>query len=177
MARLLSFYPSTLDIDGYAGDYGSGFYGYAVNAGTYIYNHPEFGWVAFSGNIEKQGEWIKTEITTAGRNRVFIASESLHLTTVAGQMEQIDYNPVTKEVVITFDGNALLDLTVPDDREIVLPKEITKEERGYYVIKSTKGKRIHYVLKSRKWKNCSQMQILRTFGSLPESNPSMWIVR
>jgi DUF1680 family protein len=133
-------YPSTLDIDGYAGDYGSGFYGYAVNAGTYIYNHPEFGWVAFSGNIEKQGEWIKTEITTAGRNRVFIASESLHLTTVAGQMEQIDYNPVTKEVVITFDGNALLDLTVPDDREIVLPKEITKEERGYYVIKSTKGK-------------------------------------
>src|SRR5690606_31395101 len=37
-------YPSTLANDGITGDYGCGFYGYAVNSGTYIHRHPEFGW-------------------------------------------------------------------------------------------------------------------------------------
>lgn len=49
-------YPSTLANDGISGDYGTGFYGYAVNAGTYIFNHPEFGWLAFSGNLKQSKE-------------------------------------------------------------------------------------------------------------------------
>ncbi|WP_044060238.1 DUF5695 domain-containing protein [Proteiniphilum acetatigenes] len=134
-------YPSTLAIDGYAGDYGSGFYGYAVSSGTYISHHPEFGWVAFSGNIEKDGEWIRTEITTAGKNRVFIAPESLHLTTVSGQMQQVDYNPKTRETIIEFNGDALLEVKVPEDKEIMLPTGIIKNTRGYYEVKSQKGKR------------------------------------
>ena len=140
-------YPSTLEIDGYAGDYGSGFYGYAVNATTYIYQHPDFGWIAFSGNIKEEGEWVRTEITTAGKNRLFIAPLSLGLETVSGQIKQVDYNPGTEEIILHLEGRILLDLTFPDNLKINLPTGISKNERGYYVISSTKGKETSLNLK------------------------------
>ena len=133
-------YPSTLDIDGYAGDYGCGFYGYAVNSGTYIINHPEFGWTAFSGNISKDNGWIKTEITSAGKNRVFLAQEKLWLTTVTGKMTHISYNPQSGEIAIDFEGNASLNIEIPDGKTIQLPAELSKDSRGYYNINSAKGK-------------------------------------
>lgn len=140
-------YPSTLEIDGYAGDYGSGFYGYAVNASTYIYQHPEFGWIAFSGNIMEEGEWVRTEITTAGKNRLYIAPLSLGLETVSGQIKQVDYNPGTEEIILHLEGRILLDMTFPDNLKINLPTGISKNERGYYVISSTKGKETSLNLK------------------------------
>ncbi len=133
-------YPSTLEIDGYAGDYGSGFYGYAVNSSTYVYHHPEFGWIAFSGNIIEEDDWIKTEITTAGKNRIFIAPESLKIKTVSGQINQVNYNPVAREVRIVFEGDAQFDITVPGNHKILTSVENTKNEKGYYEMKSKKGK-------------------------------------
>lgn len=133
-------YPSTLDIDGYACDYGSGFYGYAVNSTTYIYHHPEFNWMAFSGNISKEGEWIYTETTTAGKNSVFLAPESLQLKTIAGKIKKVGYHPTSGEVVVVIEGNALLDIVVPDSKQVLVSSKITTDERGYHVIKPTNGK-------------------------------------
>ena len=127
-------FPSTLEIDGYAGDYGSGFYGYAVNAATFIYHHHEFGWTAFSGNIAEEGEWIRTEITTAGKNRLFIAPEALNIETVAGRMKQVDYNPTSGEVTLLLEGETLLDITLPENKKMILPPGITQNDRGCYVI-------------------------------------------
>lgn len=134
-------YPSTLDIDGYAGDYGSGFYGYAVNSSSYIYHHPEFGWVAFSGNLTQEGDWIKTEITTAGKNSVFIAPESLEINAVSGKIRQVDYNPLTDEMVIEFSGDAQFELHLPEDKKILSEKSLQKNKRGYYEIKKGKKER------------------------------------
>lgn len=133
-------YPSTLDIDGYVCDYGSGFYGYAVNSSTYIYHHPEFDWVAFSGNIRKEGDWVYTEVTTAGKNRVFLAPESLMLKSVDGKIKQVGYNPTTREVELLLEGNTLLDIEVSEDRQVLFPSEIVTDERGYRVIKPAKRK-------------------------------------
>jgi hypothetical protein len=133
-------YPSTLDIDGYVCDYGSGFYGYAVNSSTYIYHHPEFDWVAFSGNIRKEGDWVYTEVTTAGKNRVFLAPESLMLKSVDGKIKQVGYNPTTREVELLLEGNTLLDIEVSEDRQVLFPSEIVTDERGYRVIKPVKRK-------------------------------------
>jgi len=132
-------YPSTLDIDGYTCDYGSGFYGYAVNSSTYIYNHPEFGWIAFSGNLTQKGDWISTEITTAGKNRVFITLEALKIETKSGQISQVDYNPQTGEVSVIFEGDVQLDITASDKHITLLSGEYSKNERGYYEIKPKKG--------------------------------------
>ena len=132
-------YPSTLDIDGYTCDYGSGFYGYAVNSSTYIYNHPEFGWLAFSGNLTQKDDLISIEVTTAGKNRVFIAPEDLKVETISGQINKVNYNPQTGEVSVIFEGDVQLDIASPDNHIIPLSGEYPKNERGYYEIKSKKG--------------------------------------
>ncbi len=143
-------YPSTLDIDGYAGDYGSGFYGYAVNASTYVYHHPEFGWIAFSGNLREEGEWIRTEITTAAKNRVYVAPASLGLETVSGKIKQVDYHPDCGLLILLLEGKTLLDLSFPDDQMIDLPAGIVKNERGYYEITPENGETTSLALKIRK---------------------------
>ncbi len=51
-------YPSTLRIDGITGDYGPGFFAHAINTGTYVTRHPEFGWLAFGGNLTVEGEVV-----------------------------------------------------------------------------------------------------------------------
>lgn len=134
-------YPSTLKNDGYAGDYGPGFFGYTVNSTTFIVEHPEFGWLAFSGNLKQENDWIKTEITSAGRNRVFISQESLGLTAVTGQMKQVDYNPETGEISVEFNENAFVEISVPKDKKVELPANLTKDSRGYYEVKAKKGKK------------------------------------
>ena len=95
-------YPSTLANDGYAGDYGSGFFGYATNSGTYIINHPEFGWQAFSGIVQQEGDWVSTQVTTAAQSRVFLAPLGLWITTDAGRIDEVAYNEKTGEIDITL---------------------------------------------------------------------------
>jgi hypothetical protein len=97
-------YPSTLANDGISGDYGSGFYGYAVNSGTYILKHPEFGWLAFSGNLTQNENTITVEVTTASQARVFLAEENLWLTTDVGEINKLSYDIKTKEVTLTFNN-------------------------------------------------------------------------
>ena len=97
-------YPSTLANDGISGDYGSGFYGYAVNSGTYITKHPEFGWLAFSGNLTQHQNTIHVEVTTASQARVFLAEENLWLTTDIGEINKLSYDVKTKEVTLTFNN-------------------------------------------------------------------------
>lgn len=95
-------YPSTLAIDGISGDYGSGFYGYAVNSATFITQHPEFGWLAFSGNLSQKGNWVNTSVTTAGKSRVFIAPVGVWLQLDAGKFDEVSYNIKTGEIKATL---------------------------------------------------------------------------
>ncbi|WP_343561441.1 DUF5695 domain-containing protein [Sphingobacterium sp.] len=101
-------YPSTLANDGISGDYGTGFYGYAVNSGTYIVDHPEFGWLAFSGNLKENQDNIEVDIKTASKGRIFLAKENLWLTTDAGEIETLTYNQKDKSVVLQFNQSALV---------------------------------------------------------------------
>jgi hypothetical protein len=48
-------FPSTLRIDHYSGDSGPGLFGHAVNTGTYLVDHLEFGGQAFGGNRTVDG--------------------------------------------------------------------------------------------------------------------------
>lgn len=95
-------YPSTLANDGITGDYGSGFYGYAVNSATFITQHPEFGWLAFSGRLSQKGNWVNTIVTTAGKSRVFIAPAGVWLQLEAGKFDNIAYNIKTGEIKATL---------------------------------------------------------------------------
>ncbi len=136
-------YPSTLANDGITGDYGSGFYGYAVNSGTYITVHPEFGPVAFSGNIKKEGDWLKTEITSAGKSRVFVAPKKTWVDLAAGTIDEVNYNTKTGEVELIFGQGtehtpvAFFTVSTPDKFDI----DTDKDERGFYKVELGKDKK------------------------------------
>lgn len=126
-------YPETLQIDYLSGDYGSGFFGYAVNTSTFITNEKELGWLAFGGNLKENGDVVEVAITTAAKSKIFIAPKKLWLTLDAGTFKKVSYNTKTDAVEITLDTktaytpNAYLRI----DKDVKLPYE---KIRGAYKI-------------------------------------------
>lgn len=96
-------YPETLRIDYLSGDYGSGFFGYAVNTATFITNEKDLGWLAFGGNLKEKGDEVEVEITTAAKSKIFIAPKKIWLTLDAGTFKKVSYNTKTGAVKITLD--------------------------------------------------------------------------
>lgn len=95
-------FPSTLKIDALSGDYGSNFYGYAVNTSTYMVNDKTYGWLAFGGNLAQQNNLLTVTLTTAAKNKLFIAPVGLWLTLDAGEFKSVSYNMQTQEVEIVL---------------------------------------------------------------------------
>ncbi|GGF82931.1 DUF5695 domain-containing protein [Wenyingzhuangia marina] len=116
-------YPTELRIDYLSGDYGSGFYGYAVNSATYITKDENLGWLAFGGNLSVKKEVIEVEVTTAAKSKVYIAPKNLWLTLDSGTFKKIIYNLKTQEVKIILNKK---DEFTPDaylrvNKEVKLP--------------------------------------------------------
>jgi hypothetical protein len=95
-------FPSTLRIDHYAGDNGPGIFGHTVNTGTYVVDHPEFGWLAFGGNRTVDGDWVRVKPLDSSRSRVYLASMGAWLTLDAGQFEEVALNPSTGDVRVSL---------------------------------------------------------------------------
>jgi hypothetical protein len=136
-------YPSTLKNDGITGDYGSGFFGYAVNTSSYILKHPEFGWLAFGGNLNKTGNTINVKLTTAAKSSVYIAPAGLWITLDAGTIDEVDYNTSNGEIHLKLSKanehtpNAVLRLAQPakiNGVGIYAVKGNPKKERGAYLL-------------------------------------------
>jgi hypothetical protein len=134
-------FPATLRIDGYSGDYGPNFFGHAVNAATYVVHHAEFGWLAFGGNLDVNGDTVRIEPLDAARSRIYLASFGLWLTLDAGQFESVAM--VANEVLIrlapadTATPRALLRIEQPARVEGVgrfEPSRNYEVERGALVI-------------------------------------------
>ena len=93
-------FPDMLKPDPLSGDYGPNFFGHAWNTATYIVRHPQFGWVAFGGNIKVNGMTISATPLDSARSRVYIASLGLWLTLDCGAFEAIKINSATGAVEI-----------------------------------------------------------------------------
>ena len=85
-------FPDMLQADPLSGDYGPNFFGHAWNTATYIVDHPQFGWLAFGGNIKTEGELVKVTPLDSFRTRVYFASLGLWLTLDAGNFESVELN-------------------------------------------------------------------------------------
>jgi hypothetical protein len=136
-------FPSTLRIDHYSGDNGPGIFGHTVNTGTYVVDHPEFGWLAFGGNLSTEGERVDVEPLDAARSRFYVAPLGLWLTLDAGAFEHVSFDPSTQEVQLTlaeagrYTPQARLRVEQPADMEgvgTVEPEPSFETERGAYVI-------------------------------------------
>jgi hypothetical protein len=93
-------FPDMLKPDALSGDNGPSFFGHAFNTATYIVRRPEFGWLAFGGNLSMRGTEISVTPLDSARSRVYIASLGLWLTLDAGQFQKIELNSKTNVVRI-----------------------------------------------------------------------------
>jgi hypothetical protein len=136
-------YPSTLRVDGYSGDYGPNFFGHAVNTGTYLVHDPEFGWLAFGGELTDARGWITVRPRDASHARVYLAPLGLWLTLDAGEFRSVALDPSTHEVRVElapadrFTSRAVLRIEQPAQVEGVghiAPVRRYTETRGAYLV-------------------------------------------
>ncbi len=90
--------PAILRWDTWTGDCGPSFFSLAVNTGTYLVHHPDFGWQAFGGNVKTSGDWVEVAPLDAFRMRFYAAPLGLWLTLDAGTFESVSVNTKTHAV-------------------------------------------------------------------------------
>ena len=141
-------FPDMLRHDPYSGDYGPNFFGHAWNTATYVVDHPEFGWLAFGGNIQMRGKIVTVAPLDSYRSRIYLASLGLWLTLDAGRVEHVELDSGTGLVRL---GLAAATEDTPEARlRIEQPARIRgigpyrpvsslTSERGAYVVPLKEG--------------------------------------
>jgi len=93
-------FPDMLKFDPLSGDYGPNFFGHALNTATYIVDHPEFGWVAFGGNLSARNGIVRVTPLDSFRNRIYVAPLGLWLTLDAGKFSGVEFDSGAKSLRI-----------------------------------------------------------------------------
>lgn len=106
-------FPDMLAFDPYSGDYGSGFWGFAVNTATYVAHDSALGWLCFGGNLQSHGDNVTAIPLDAFRNRAYLAPLGLWLTLDSGKFRRIHFDTKTGVVHIELDAK---DQFTPDAR-------------------------------------------------------------
>jgi hypothetical protein len=136
--------PAILKWDTYTGDCGPNFFSLAVNTGTYLIDHPDFGWQAFGGDVKTSGDWVTATPMDAFRMRFYAAPLGLWLTLDAGTFESVSVNSKTHAVRVElspagpYTPQALLRIEQPAKvagvAEFHPSKPGTAQERGAWVV-------------------------------------------
>ena len=141
-------FPDMLKADPYSGDYGPNFFGHAFNTATYLVNHPEFGWIAFGGNVKENNGVVTVTPRDSARQRIFVASLGLWLTLDSGTFNVLEFDSKTGNVHVgltgasEFTNEARLRVEQPAKMSgigVYGPKAALKLERGAYVAKLDSG--------------------------------------
>jgi hypothetical protein len=132
-----------MKFDPYSGDYGPNFFGHAWSTATYLAKDPEFGWLAFGGNVEVSDRSVTVEPRDSQRQRVYLAPLGLWLTLDSGQFQRVTLNETTNEVKITlapgdaYTSTALLRVEQPARIAgigTIAPQDKYEQVRGAYAV-------------------------------------------
>jgi len=136
-------FPDTLKFDPLSGDYGPNFFGHAMNSATYVVHHPEFGWLAFGGNLKVDGNKAIVTPLDSFRMRIYLAPAGLWLTLDSGNFEAVELNSGTGVMRIglsattQFTHTARLRVEQPAKQKSAgtyRPVKSFSLERGAYVV-------------------------------------------
>jgi uncharacterized protein DUF5695 len=97
-------FPDMLQPDPLTGDNGPNLFGHDWNTAPYIVNHPEFGWMAFGGNLTVQGSVVIVTPRDCFQSRIYVAPLELWLTLDAGNFESVEVNSSTGMVRVELAG-------------------------------------------------------------------------
>ncbi len=96
-------FADTLKWDAYSGDYGPNFVGHALNSGTYIIDHPTFGWQAFGGKVTStSSSSVQVQTLDSVRRRVFIAPFATLFTLDAGAFTEVEFDTPKKSITLSI---------------------------------------------------------------------------
>lgn len=147
-------FADTLKWDGYSGDYGPNFVGHSLGIGTFIIQHPDFGWQAFGGDVQSTSPTITVHPRDTLRRRVFIAPLATMFTLDAGAFLLVQFDPSKKSVTLTVtaapegasgaasapQGRLVVTQTTPiSGVHLLKPSKTLKQDAGAWVIPFTKG--------------------------------------
>lgn len=82
-------FPDMLRFDPLSGDNGPNLFGHAWNTATYLVHHPEFGWLAFGGNVSVHSGTVDLTPLDSFRTRVYLAPFGLWLTLDSGKFHAV----------------------------------------------------------------------------------------
>ncbi|KAH9896471.1 hypothetical protein C8Q73DRAFT_788827 [Cubamyces lactineus] len=99
-------FADTLKWDGYSGDYGPNFVGHALEMGTYVVDHPDFGWQAFGGDVIATSPTVRVRTLDSLRRRVFIAPLGAWLSLDAGAFEEVELDTEKETVTLIIAPSA-----------------------------------------------------------------------
>jgi hypothetical protein len=150
-------FPETLRIDGYSGDYGPNFLGHVINTGAYVVNHTEFGWLAFGGNLQQDGNGIEVEPLDSARSRFYLAPVGLWLTLDAGEFKRIRFDKTIHTIQLTFDG---LSKHVPNARLKIEQMGVSKKNIEFKPVKEFRMVRGAYIIPLNKKQSIINLKAL-----------------
>ncbi|KJA28438.1 hypothetical protein HYPSUDRAFT_51246 [Hypholoma sublateritium FD-334 SS-4] len=150
-------FADTLKWDAYSGDYGPNFSGHTMGMGTFIVNHPDFGWQAFGGNVISTSPTVQVQVRDSIRRRVYVASLGTMLALDAGAFSVVEFDPRDNSVALTViaaaDGASdaaaapagrlviRQKATIPGVGVLQAPPALV-QEAGAYVIPFVKGRAV-----------------------------------
>jgi hypothetical protein len=136
-------FPDRLRWDPLSGDNGPNFFGHAWNTATYVVNDPEFGWLAFGGNISVTGDLVRITPLDSSRTRMYLAPLGLWLTLDAGSIMSVELDTRSKAVRLgltaadQFTSAAILRVEQParlQEARPYQPVQSLKSEKGALVV-------------------------------------------
>jgi hypothetical protein len=150
-------YPDRMSFDPYSGDYGPNFFGHAFTTATYVVKDPEFGWLAFGGNLKVEGNQVKIDPRDSFRQRIFVAPLAMWVTLDSGRLDQVTFDSVTNTVEVhlapgdAFTSSALVRMEQTariDGIGDLVPKETFAVERGAWVVPlASSGATLHFIMR------------------------------
>ncbi|KAF2162035.1 hypothetical protein M409DRAFT_69277 [Zasmidium cellare ATCC 36951] len=113
--------PDLLKWDGYSGDYGPNYMGHIHGACSFLVQHPEFGWLAFGGNIQ-----------TSGSSRcTYIAALGLEVRIDSGRISNVNFDSAS--------NTASLDIETADSSASTATNMTYQDTLGKNVVLNTGG--------------------------------------
>jgi len=112
-----------------------------VGTGTYVVNDPEFGWLAFGGNLRAAAGTVRVTPLDAARSRVYLAPLGLWLTLDAGTFEAVELSGASVRVTLSPATAAVRSARLRVEQPAAVegvgrigPAEAFPMERGAYVV-------------------------------------------
>ncbi|KAF5340490.1 hypothetical protein D9758_014565 [Tetrapyrgos nigripes] len=138
-------FADTLKWDGYSGDYGPNLSGHTMGMGTFIVNHPDFGWQAFGGNVLSSSTTsVQVQVRDSVRRKVFIAPLGVELRLDAGAFDTVTVNPQSRSIQVSIVSQVGGGAAAPNARLVigmgsVKPSTSLSVDAGAFVVPFQNG--------------------------------------